>query len=674
MNSPFRARVIAPVTMALVILLGGGAAADALKPSDVFLQGFMLLREVRKLEAAGQYAAAAQKNREAGEMYASIARRWPAWQAEMLETRRKKVREAQRRLDRVAADAAAAGVDGSEEGELSLPSRSGERPSVSLPNTQRPAGVATPPRAKTPRQKFQMLEREVERLRADRARLIRQSQDQADHSAAANRNLGLEREKVARLQTDLDVAKAKLNRLEGSGVVALQQQVEELTAQLSEATEKLKSQNDQTEKLLAAYESAQDQIAEMTLQTEELTQQRDEMAAIIKGLQTGESSLELVTENARLREQLNATQARVDQLEFDKLEDQAEIERLRLEVSQLRVELAQVKQENEAYKQRLLELQGSLDETNQELTSLPMDAENAVVRQENTMLRDIIERQLRQQAFRQQKRALMIEELQSVELGSDELIAKIDELVEEAPLSPEDRALLSSKRDIPGHSDPSMTAVPVLGGDSADRKISRFAEAAAYNYGMGRYESAAIHYEDILKFAPQHMETLCNLGVTRIHLNQVEEARGLFDRAILADEASSRAHFMHGVASYYLEDNESAVASLQKAIALEPNDVEIVSFLGVVHLVRANWTEAIQALASAVDLQPRHAVANYNLSYALLQQDRPDPKRALVHYNKAIKLGLAPNERMESYFRRLQEQTVEPPVESTVPSTEGSAS
>lgn len=632
-------------------------AEEALKPSDVFLQGFMMLREVRKLEMGERYAEAARKCREASEMYDSIARRWPAWQTEMLESRRKKVRGDYRRLQQLAIEQGSFPDEatGDQRGD-GLPQRESSSAGASIqPRLTKPGGIARAPRTATPRQRFEQLQREVDRLRADRARLIRQSQDQVDNAAAANRSLGVEREKVARLREQLSQAETELSRLEGTGVVALKNQVDELREQLALATEKLKEQNEQTNQVLESYAKAQETIAELTLIAEDLTQQRDEMAAIIKGLQTEDSSLDLITENARLREQLNAAQARVDELEFSKLESDAEITRLREEVSQLRLELATVKAENEAYKQRMLALQGSLDETGRELSTQYGPIEQQT-RLENELLRDIIRRQLKQQAFRQQKRALFIEELEGLQSGSDDLIAKIDTLAQEVSLSEAERALLDEKRTEPEMVDTGSVSsgASTLGEGAVDQKVRRFAEAAAYNFGLGRFESALAHYEDILEFAPQDVETLCNLGVTKIRLNQVEAARGLFDRAILSNGQSSRAHFMHGVASFHLDDTEAAVASIRKAIGIEPNDPELSSFLGVVHLVRAEWKEAVETLTMAVDLQPRHATAHYNLSYALLNGGSADPQRALEHYQKAVKHGLAPNERMETYFRKLQ--------------------
>ena len=205
------------------------------------------------------------------------------------------------------------------------------------------------------------------------------------------------------------------------------------------------------------------------------------------------------------------------------------------------------------------------------------------------------------------------------------------------------------------------TEVPTVGDEQLDRKIARSAEAAAFNFSQGRYESAEAHYDDILKFVPQHVETLCNLGATKIRLNQVKEARNLFERAILSDDKSGRAQWMHGVACFYLEESETAVASLKKAMEIEPNNPDPPFFLGIVHLGRADAAAAVTALQTAVDLKPRDPLFQFNLALALVSQTPPDLRGASQHYGEALRHGLKPDEKMEDLFRNYQGRVVPQP-------------
>ncbi|NCF93667.1 MAG: hypothetical protein GWQ05_22315, partial [Verrucomicrobiaceae bacterium] len=466
--------------------LTGAHAQRELKPGDIFLQGHMLLQEARRHEDALNYELAAAKSREASEMYDSIALKWPTWQTEMLDNRRKKVRRDYARYQDLALDQK--NVD-----DMGLPQRGPGGPGIAVKPWSRPGVIAPLPRAATPRQKYQQLQREVDTLRESRNKLITQSQEQQSHTMASNRALGKERERVAQLETQLANAQVELKRLDGVGVVALKNQVEDLTTQLETATAGLTEANKQNREFLAEFERIENERQQMSLQLEEVTRQRDDMTAIIKGLQTGDSTLALATENSKLREMLNVAQRRVDELELDKLENEAEIASLKEEVSQLKMELVLLKNENAEAQQRLVDMQALLDGNAQQSTFNPPSVQDEAVRQENEVLREIIDRQLKQQKFRQEKREIVIAELEALEEGSDELIAQIDSITAEAPLTDEQKAVVQRA----GAATMAVAQLARLssevGNEAVDRKISRYAEAAAFNFEKERFEEAQLH-------------------------------------------------------------------------------------------------------------------------------------------------------------------------------------
>ena len=125
----------------------------------------MLLQEARRHEDALNYELAAAKSREASEMYDSIALKWPTWQTEMLDNRRKKVRRDYARYQDLALDQK--NVD-----DMGLPQRGPGGPGIAVKPRSRPGVIAPLPRAATPRQKYQQLQREVDTLRESRNKLI----------------------------------------------------------------------------------------------------------------------------------------------------------------------------------------------------------------------------------------------------------------------------------------------------------------------------------------------------------------------------------------------------------------------------------------------------------------------------------------------------------------------
>ncbi|MCH1502493.1 MAG: tetratricopeptide repeat protein [Verrucomicrobiales bacterium] len=625
--------------------LTGAHAQRELKPGDIFLQGHMLLQEARRHEDALNYELAAAKSREASEMYDSIALKWPTWQTEMLDNRRKKVRRDYARYQDLALDQK--NVD-----DMGLPQRGPGGPGIAVKPRSRPGVIAPLPRAATPRQKYQQLQREVDTLRESRNKLITQSQEQQSHTMASNRALGKERERVAQLETQLANAQVELKRLDGVGVVALKNQVEDLTTQLETATAGLTAANKQNREFLAEFERIENERQQMSLQLEEVTRQRDDMTAIIKGLQTGDSTLALATENSKLREMLNVAQRRVDELELDKLENEAEIASLKEEVSQLKMELVLLKNENAEAQQRLVDMQALLDGNAQQSTFNPPSVQDEAVRQENEVLREIIDRQLKQQKFRQEKREIVIAELEALEEGSDELIAQIDSITAEAPLTDEQKAVVQRAGAATMVVAQLARLSSEVGNEAVDRKISRYAEAAAFNFEKERFEEAQLHYAEILDFAPRHMETIYNLGVTKLKLNDVKEAQRLFERGALLEPTNDRVHYMLGVCCYYMDAVDDAIMAVRKAHELNPGASDATGFLGLIYYFRGDLEKAVVALQSAVELAPREPRWHYNLCLALGRQASPDLARSFKHYEEAKKLGLQPDDRMEETFRK----------------------
>ena len=191
-----------------------------------------------------------------------------------------------------------------------------------------------------------------------------------------------------------------------------------------------------------------------------------------------------------------------------------------------------------------------------------------------------------------------------------------------------------------------------IGNDAVDRKISRYAEAAAFNFEKERFEEADLHYAEILDFAPKHMETIYNLGVTKLKLNDVKEAQRLFERGSLLEPTNDRVHYMLGVCCYYMDTVDDAMMAVRKAQELNPNASDATGFLGLIYYFRGDLEKAVVELQSAVELAPRDPRWHYNLCLALGRQASPDLARSFKHYEEAKKLGLQPDDKMEETFRK----------------------
>ncbi len=109
----------------LIAQTGGGkdrpevSGADR-KASKLYLQGHLAMNEGLKLEGSGEYFPALEKLRTARELFDAAQKAAPAWQPEIVEYRRKRIREAIEKLERQSP-----GVHAAEPGKAGAPSAPG---------------------------------------------------------------------------------------------------------------------------------------------------------------------------------------------------------------------------------------------------------------------------------------------------------------------------------------------------------------------------------------------------------------------------------------------------------------------------------------------------------------------------------------------------------------------
>ena len=75
---------------------------------------------------------------------------------------------------------------------------------------------------------------------------------------------------------------------------------------------------------------------------------------------------------------------------------------------------------------------------------------------------------------------------------------------------------------------------------------------------------------------------------------------------------------------YQYGDMDGAIEEFEKALAVDPNNVNVHNSLGVCHGVRGNLDLAIDAFETAIALDPEDVMATYNLGLAHLKQGNRD--------------------------------------------------
>jgi Tfp pilus assembly protein PilF len=112
------------------------------------------------------------------------------------------------------------------------------------------------------------------------------------------------------------------------------------------------------------------------------------------------------------------------------------------------------------------------------------------------------------------------------------------------------------------------------------------------------------------------------------------EAIGLYEKARMIDP--NLKHVTRRLAVLYDRtlQHDKAKAEFDKALAMRPNDADVLTDMGYGYYARGLWSEAEKCLRQAVAADPKHARAWTNLGMTLGQRERYD--EAMAAFQKSV--------------------------------------
>ena len=147
-------------------------------------------------------------------------------------------------------------------------------------------------------------------------------------------------------------------------------------------------------------------------------------------------------------------------------------------------------------------------------------------------------------------------------------------------------------------------------GDAVDRLLADLA------FESGDFQSALARYSALLGTHSGDLGLAERAGIASIHTGDVARAAILLERATTSPSASWRAWNARGVAADFRSDWDVADLAYSKALALKPDQPEVVNNLGWSLLLRGRWTEAVEQLERAAALDPKTQRISDNLDLA----------------------------------------------------------
>ena len=465
-----------------------------------------------------------------------------------------------------------------------------------------------------------------------------------DSSAAAKEELDKLSAAAKELEGALAAANTEKEGLTGK-IAESAKQVEEMTARTEKAEARAAELEAERETLAAARDQAvkdaETSKAEVQTLTTRVTELEEERTQLIAARDTAqqeaaeaksalEKSADLIEANKQLEEKLSAAATQIAGMESDATAKQEVIAGLNADLDKVRAELTlaqtKLKDDRERFDQLQLandQLLKEYDEVTGALAAVKLGdvtaAEAKLIQQENEVLRGIIMRQIKEQARREQAYRLAQEEMERLEIRSDTLNDKINQLAKPTlELSAAEQEML--KRPVvtvlhestdefsaqiemlkpsTDNAAPQTAVASEDGGTAAPEQTESTATADA---SSAQPTAAAASSESPATAATTETAAADSLGasmspeVTAL----ITEARDQFVRGNFA-----------GAEELY-----------QKFVELQPNNVVALANLGVSQFRQGKLTAAQLALEKALAVDPKDAFTLTTLGAVMIEQNR----------------------------------------------------
>src|SRR5215204_1839428 len=155
-----------------------------------------------------------------------------------------------------------------------------------------------------------------------------------------------------------------------------------------------------------------------------------------------------------------------------------------------------------------------------------------------------------------------------------------------------------------------------------------------------KHKEAADAFRRALQLEPTLALARINLGIALFNLPDLPAAQKELQAAIAAAPSAPQPHYLLGLAAKTQNRAEEAIASFQKVVRIDPNDVGANVNIGQLYSQQRKYPEAIAALRLAVAAEPYNATALYNLGTSLIRAgQREEGQKVIAQFQELRQRG-----------------------------------
>ncbi|MCS7062975.1 MAG: tetratricopeptide repeat protein [Methylacidiphilales bacterium] len=397
----------------------------------------------------------------------------------------------------------------------------------------------------------------------------------------------------------------------------------------------------------------------------------------------------ILQENSQLKNQLNEAERQLKALTSNSSPSTSSptkptstaLANLQAQLRKVQEKLALAEQENNAFRRTTAELKNQLEAAQNNLIAAQKaqlsQRDNESFQRENEVLRDIITRQIQEQARRDAAKKIATEEIENLKIQSAVLRQQLEILASPIlNLTPEQLALLrlpsnlqiSEERRPPPHpqadnknslttsssQEPTTPIDPAIEYRSKARipeDVRGLAREASDAFAEARYDDAIKAYQQIIQKYPESLYAWSNLGVAQFQKQDYDQAETALKQAIRLNPADAFSYSMLGIVYYQKGQYDLAIEHLTRATALEPNDARTRNYLGIA-CSQKGWQEAAEKeCRRAIEIDPNYGDAHFNLAVIYATQRPPAKELARRHYKIALDLGVPKDDKLEKLIQ-----------------------
>lgn len=569
---------------------------------------------------------------------------------------------------------------------------------------------------------------------------LRQLEEAGGVSTEVSEAAQQEIEKLTAAAKDLEAALSAANAEKedlDKRVAENAKQVEELTARAEAAEARSKELESERDTLVSARdqavqeaEEAKSEVQSLTARVTELEDEKTQLIAARDQAQQEaaeaktalEKSADLIEANKQLEQKLAEAALQIEGMTSDATAKEGVIAGLQTDLDNVRTQLAEaqtkLKDDRERFDQLQLvndQLLKEYDEVTGALAAVKLGdvsaAEAKLIQQENEVLRGIIMRQIKEQARREQAYRLAQEEMERLEIRSDTLNDRINQLAkptlelseaEEEMLkrpvvtvldtssdrfsaqiellkpSPDGAPTADAAEADAAETVTAETAVETVVAETAPDGVTEVAEVtetteteaaaaslsteespevaslmeeAREQFVRGNFGAAEDLYQKLVGLKPDSVVALANLGVAQFRQGKLTAAQLALEKAIAV--APDDAFSLTTLGAVMIEQNrvEDAINYLERANGARADDPITLNYLGVASSQLGQFGKAEQSLRRAITVNPQYAEAHFNLAVIYATAKPPSIALAKRHYEKALELGSSPDQRLATMLQ-----------------------